>query len=57
MVLACCLETFSAHWIEGQCCQGIRQLRVGQVLATDPRWGGRTLVDFLIRLRCQACGA
>jgi len=27
------------------------------VLAADPRRGGRTLADFLIRLRCQACGA
>jgi hypothetical protein len=27
------------------------------VLAADPRRGERTLADFLIRLRCQACGA
>ncbi len=27
------------------------------MLATDPRRGGRTLADLLIRLRCEACGA
>lgn len=27
------------------------------VLAADPRRGGPTLDNFLIRLQCQACGA
>jgi hypothetical protein len=56
MALACRLETFRANWIEVQCWRGIQQLPVRLVLAADPRRGGRTLADFLIRLRCQACG-
>ncbi len=57
IALACRLETFRAHWIEVTCCRGTQQLPVRLVLAADPRRGGRTLADFLIRLRCQACGA
>jgi hypothetical protein len=57
LALASRLETFRANWIEVQCCRGIQQLPVRLVLAADPRRGGRTLADFLIRLRCQACGA
>ncbi len=56
-VLLLGLETFRAHWIEVQCCRGTQQLPVRLVLAADPRGGGRTLADFPIRLRCQACRA
>jgi len=57
MALACRLETFRAHWIELHCSRGIQQLPVRLVLAADPRRGARILADFLIRLRCRACGA
>jgi hypothetical protein len=57
LALAARLETFRTHWIEVTCCRGTQQMPVRLVLAADPRRGDRTLADFLIRLRCQACGA
>jgi hypothetical protein len=57
LALACRLETFRAHWIEVQCCRGIQHLPVRLVLAAEPKRGGRTLADSLIRSRCQACRA
>jgi hypothetical protein len=57
VALACRLETFRAHWIELKGCRGTQQLPVPLVLAAHPRRGGRTLADFLIRLRCHAGGA
>ena len=50
------LGAFRAHWIEVGCC-GVRQVPVAMVIAADRRRGERTLADFLIRLRCEACGA
>ncbi len=37
--------------------QAIQHLPVLLLRAADQRQGNRTLTDFLIRLRCQACGA
>lgn len=50
------LGAFREHWIEVACC-GVRQIPVRGVLAADHRRGERTLADFLIRLRCERCGA
>ncbi len=57
MALACRMQTFGANWIELQCCRGTQHLLVRRVLAADPHRGVRTLADFLIRLRSEACGA
>jgi hypothetical protein len=57
LALGARVEKFRASWIEVQCCRGIQQMPVRLVLAADPRRGGLTLADFLIRLRCQACRA